>query len=73
IGEAALLVDMESGETLETSPDYARSEYRAKMAAHIGEFRAKAQAARLDYFLLRTDRPLDAALREYFSVRQGRI
>lgn len=73
IGEAALLVDMETGETLETSQDYTHSEYRPKMAAHIGELRAKAQAAGLDYFLLRTDRPLDAALREYFSVRQGRI
>ncbi len=73
ISEAALLVDMETGETLETSPDYAHSEYRPKMAAHIRELRAKAQAAGLDYFLLRTDRPLDAALREYFSVRQGRI
>ncbi len=73
MGGPALLVDMETAETLETSPDYAHSEYRLKIAAHISELRAKAQAAGLDYFLLRTDRPLDAALREYFSVRQGRI
>lgn len=73
IGAAALLVDMETEEALETSPDYARTEYRSKMAAHIGDLRKRAQEAGLDYFLLRTDRPLDAALREYFSVRQGRI
>ncbi len=73
IENAALLVDMETEEAIETSPDYARTEYRTKMAAHIADLRTRAQAAGLDYFLLRTDRPLDSALREYFSVRQGRM
>ncbi len=73
IGDAALLVDMETGEALETSPDYARTEYREKMSAHIADLRTRSQAAGLDYFLLPTDRPLDRALREYFSVRQGRM
>ena len=73
LGEAPLLLDMETGEALETSPDYARSEYRTKMAAHIANLRTQAEAAGFDYFLLRTDRPLDGALREYFSVRRGRI
>ena len=73
LGDAPLLVDMETGEAIETSPDYATAEYGPKMAAHIGALRTKAQAAGLDYFLLRTDRPLDGALREYFSVRQGRM
>ena len=72
-GEAPLLIDMETGEALETSPDYARSEYRPKMAAHIQDLRERSEASGLDYFLLRTDRPLDGALREYFSVRQGRM
>jgi hypothetical protein len=26
----------------------------------------------MDYFLLETDRPLDAALREYLAIRHGR-
>jgi len=73
IENAALLVDMETGDALETSPEYGRTEYRTKIAAHISDLRARAQAAGLDYFLLRTDRPLDGALREYFSVRQGRM
>ncbi|MBV9764766.1 MAG: DUF58 domain-containing protein [Acidobacteriaceae bacterium] len=73
IGEAALLLDMETGEAIEASPDYARTEYRQKIAAHIEELRSKAQSAGMEYFLLRTDRPLDEALREYFTVRQGRI
>ncbi len=73
LGNAPLLVDMETGEAIETSPEYAKAEYGPKMAAHIEALRTKAQAAGLDYFLLRTDRPLDGALREYFSVRQGRM
>ena len=73
LSAAPLLLDMETGEALETSPEYARVEYREKMAAHIAELRTQAEAAGLDYFLLRTDRPLDAALREYFSVRRGRM
>lgn len=73
LGGPALLIDMETSEALEASPEYARTDYRDKMGAHIESLRSKAQAAGLDYFLLRTDRPLDAALREYFTIRQGRI
>jgi uncharacterized protein (DUF58 family) len=73
LGGPALLVDMETEEALEASPEYARTEYRDKIGAHIENLRSKAQAAGLDYFLLRTDRPLDSALREYFTIRQGRI
>ncbi len=72
ISASALLLDMETGETLESSSEYARTEYRSKVAAHIDDLRVRAQAAGIDYFLLRTDRPLDGALREYFSVRKGR-
>jgi len=71
--DGALLVDMETGEALESTPDYAKTEYRQKIQAHIEELRTKAQAAGIDYFLLRTDRPLDEALREYLTIRQGRM
>jgi uncharacterized protein (DUF58 family) len=71
--DGALLVDMETTEALESTPDYAKTEYRQKIQAHIQELRTKAQAAGLDYFLLRTDRPLDEALREYLTIRQGRM
>ena len=73
LGGPALLVDMETEEALEASPEYARTEYRDKIRAHLASLQSKAQAAGLDYFLLRTDRPLDTALREYFTIRQGRI
>ena len=69
----ALLLDMETGEAIEASPEYARTEYRKKVADHIHTLKTKAEGAGLDYFLVRTDRPLDAVLREYFRVREGKL
>jgi uncharacterized protein (DUF58 family) len=69
----ALLLDLETDETIEVTPEYARSEYRSKMAAHIEELKTEAERSGLDYALLLTDKPLDAALREYLSVRQRRF
>ena len=57
---------------MEVTPEYAHNEYRQKMDAHIADLRDRAQAAGMDYYLLVTDRPLDGALREYLSIRQGR-
>jgi uncharacterized protein (DUF58 family) len=71
--EPSLLVDMETQEAIEVSPDYAKHEYRTRVEAHIDALRTKAKAAGIDYFLLRTDRPLDDALREYLTIRQGRM
>jgi uncharacterized protein (DUF58 family) len=71
--EPALLIDMETSEAIETSPEYAQRDYRQKIQAHVAELRTKAESAGLDYFLLPTDRPLDRALREYFTIRQGRM
>jgi uncharacterized protein (DUF58 family) len=71
--EPVLLVDMETQDALEVSPDYVKHEYRAKIDSHIDTLRTKSKAAGVDYFLLPTDRPLDAALREYLTIRQGRM
>lgn len=68
----ALLVDMETDETLEVTPDYAKREYPAKIDAHIAAMRSAAKGAGMDYMTLPTDRPLDEALREYLTVRVGR-
>ncbi len=73
LDDGALLIDMETGEALESTPDFARTEYRQRIEAHIEDLRTNAQAAGIDYFLLRTDRPLDQALREYLTIRQGRM
>jgi uncharacterized protein (DUF58 family) len=72
LGEPAILVDLETDEHMEVTPDYAHTDYRKKMDAHIADLRERAQAAGLDYYLLMTDRPLDGVLREYLSLRQGR-
>jgi uncharacterized protein (DUF58 family) len=71
-GSSLMLVDLETDDTLEASPDYARTEYRSKISAHIHDLQTKAEGAGIDYFLLRTDRPLDEALREYFNIRHRR-
>jgi uncharacterized protein (DUF58 family) len=71
--EPLLLVDVETRDSLEVSPDYVHNEYRQKMDAHIAALRTRARAAGLDYFLMNTGRPLDEGLREYLAVRQGRM
>lgn len=68
-----LLVDMETDDTMEVSPEYAMKEYREKMTAHMASLKAEAEKNGLEYFQVITDKPLDAALREYLAVRQGRM
>ena len=70
--EPATLVDLETQARVEITPEYVRDEYRKKIDAHVQALRDKARGAGMDYQLLVTDRPLDDALREYLSVRQGR-
>jgi uncharacterized protein (DUF58 family) len=72
LGEAAVLVDLETKQEMEVTPDYARKEYRGKINEHIADLRRRTRGAGMDYFLLETDRPLDAALREYLAIRHGR-
>jgi hypothetical protein len=64
---------METQEALDVSPEYVREEYRPKIDAHIEALKKKAAAANIDYYQLPTNRPLDAAMLEYFLVRKGRI
>ena len=71
--DPVVLVDVETEDMMEVSPDYARQEYRARIDAHISALKQASQAAGIDYFLATTDRPLDAALREYLFIRQGRL
>ncbi len=71
--EPLLLVDMEDQKTLEVSPEYVRTEYRAKIDGHIEKLAETARRSGIDYFLMDTSRPLDAGLREYLTVRQGRL
>ncbi|MGH9688410.1 MAG: DUF58 domain-containing protein [Candidatus Acidiferrales bacterium] len=72
LGEPVILVDSETSQHMEVTPEYAQNEYRQKIGAHIEELQTRARAAGMDYFLLRTDRPLDSALAEYLTIRQER-
>jgi uncharacterized protein (DUF58 family) len=67
-----ILVDLETRENIEVTPEYARDTYRDKIDAHIAALSQSARSAGMDYYLLVTDRPLDGALREYLAIRQRR-
>ena len=69
---SALLVDLETEQKIEVVPEYARTGYRAKIDAHIEQLRTRSRAAGMDYQLLVTDQPLDAALRAYLALRKER-
>jgi uncharacterized protein (DUF58 family) len=68
----SILIDMETQNQLEVTPDYTRTEYREKIETHLADLRDRTQAAGMGYHLLITDRPLDDALREYLTLRGGR-
>jgi len=72
LDKPVILVDLETRDHIEVTPEYARDTYRGRIESHIGALRDKARSAGMDYHLLVTDRPLDSALREYLTIRQGR-
>jgi uncharacterized protein (DUF58 family) len=72
LDEPAVFIDLETEQRMEVTPDYVQREYRGKMDAHLAALRERSQGAGLDYFLLPTDRPLDAGLREYLTIRHHR-
>ncbi len=70
--ESTLLEDMETGQTVEVSPNEMREQYPARMQAHIQSLREAAAKAGVDYVLLNTSESLDVPLRNYFLFRQKR-
>ncbi|MDQ1468604.1 MAG: hypothetical protein QOJ99_84 [Bryobacterales bacterium] len=70
--DPVLLVDVEDDTAMEVSPEYARNEYREKMAQHRQKLSDKAAAAGLEYVFMDTSQPLDVGLRNYLSIRQRR-
>ena len=70
--DPVLLVDVEDDTAMEVSPEYARSEYREKMAQHRQKLADKAAAAGLEYVFMDTSQPLDVGLRNYLALRQRR-
>jgi uncharacterized protein (DUF58 family) len=67
----AVLIDLETESRMEVIPEYVKTTYRTKVDAHIDALRTRARAAGMDYQLLVTSQPLDAALREYLTLREA--
>jgi uncharacterized protein (DUF58 family) len=68
----SVLEDLETGQTMEVIPEYARHDYRRKILAHLAALEQRTRAAGMDYRLLVTDQPLDAALRAYLALRHAK-
>lgn len=68
---STILTDLETNRKLEVTSNYAKTTYREKINAHIGQLRLRTRASGMDYQLLLTDKPLDKALREYLFLRQA--
>jgi uncharacterized protein (DUF58 family) len=69
----AIFVDLESDRKIEVIPDYVNSTYRRRIRDHIEDLRSRANAAGLEYELIRTDRPLDEVLRSFLSLRRAGV
>ena len=72
LSSSAILVDLETDQKIEVVPEYTKTAYRAKIDAHVESLSSHTRAAGMDYQLLVTDQPLDAALRQYLALRQER-
>lgn len=68
-----ILIDMETGDEMEVSPEYAAGPYRLKINTHLEALEKGARGAGLSYFRAVTDQPLDEALRRYLVVRARRF
>lgn len=64
----ATLEDMESGERLVYVPE-SRNAYQQRLARHLTQLRKECSEVTIDYELIDTSKPLDAALYRYLSAR----
>ncbi|MBL4581173.1 MAG: DUF58 domain-containing protein [Gammaproteobacteria bacterium] len=67
--EASEFVDMESNETFITTPAAIRSAYLENLNEFLLFCKTRCQKSGVDYCLLNTSKPLDAALSSYMSKR----
>jgi len=72
LGAGALLEDVETGERMEVSAEFAHAEYPQRMDAHARELARTARDSAADHVLLDTSKPLDRALRAYLEFRRRR-
>ena len=62
-----------AGHRLLVDPQALRKEYRKNFDQFCKELREQAGQARVDYYLLRTDEPVEKALGLYLTARQSRM
>jgi hypothetical protein len=67
--EPVVLEDAETEEQLHVMPDVLRDEYLRQIRGHVESMRQGAARNRIDYELLKTNEPLDAALFAYLARR----
>ncbi|HLK71493.1 MAG TPA: DUF58 domain-containing protein [Steroidobacteraceae bacterium] len=72
LSEATLFQDMESGQRVEVSAQFAREHYPGRMRAHIESLRTAAAACGMQHLLLDTSVSLQLPLREYLLFRRRR-
>lgn len=68
--DASRFRDLETDEELPIVPESLTPEYRKLMAAHLEALRAKFSESRIDYTIVDTSQPLDAALFKYLAARE---
>ncbi len=68
-GEDVQIEDAESSRRVMAGPGSA-AEYRREFAAFLDRWRTRCASAGIDYTLITTDTPLDAALRGYLLRRE---
>ncbi len=65
--------DMETGAAVNVDTQFAAEEYSAAMQQHIAGIAEVAKSTQADHHVMRTDEPLDEALRQYLMHRQRRV
>lgn len=70
--QAARFRDLESADEMPVAPARARRRYLERIDGLVERYRAALRPAGIDHVLLRTDRPLDAALLAWLAARRRR-
>ncbi|MHB1048916.1 MAG: DUF58 domain-containing protein [Bacteroidota bacterium] len=69
-GSDAVFRDLETGETVTTQPYHIQKAYQHAMSEFIGRYKRECRENLIDYVLLDTSVPFDAALLQYLNKRQ---
>ena len=70
-GSAVEFVDLETNESLVTSPDGAASDYRAAFTAFLDRTKRSIEREGMDYVRLQTGEPIEPVLRRFLVGRRG--